>query len=248
MLNKLNQKGFSAPILILFAGLGLIAFMIVSQLASFKDKNLSTVYPKKESQAAQNQTGNGGPSGAHYNLNLIGVAKNKTADMTGSSGHRIFVKLEGGTKINLTEGADFQVLDANGTDGNGASFQLPNPDPDNDGITEYSVYARALGKPGGKASLNTCATGAGLDGVFGTADDEEICSIAILQLERTKGKQTFENVSRELLYIYADINGDGTIDRVPLFDDSLQGYLWDYDNNGLKLVQLRFYQVSTNVN
>ena len=78
-------------------------------------------------------TGNGFPSGAHYNLNIIGVPKGKTAEMTGSSGHRIFVNLEGNTKINLSnadlsDGA-FRVLDANGTDGNGAAFQLPSPDP-----------------------------------------------------------------------------------------------------------------------
>jgi len=191
-------------------------------------------------------TGNGAPSGAHYNLNIIGVPKNKTADMTGSSGHRIFVKLDGNTRILLQEGAEYQVIDANGTDGT-ASFQLPNPDPNNDGVTEYSVYARALGKPGGKATMNTCATGAGDDGVFGTADDEKICSLLVLELERSKGKSTFENVSKYLLYVYADIDEDGDVERVPLFDDALQGYLWDYDNNGLKLVQLRFYPESTTV-
>ena len=48
------------------------------------------------------QQGNGAPSGAHYNLNIIGVGDNFTeADMTGNMGHRIFVKLEGKTKINL---------------------------------------------------------------------------------------------------------------------------------------------------
>ena len=46
----------------------------------------------------------------------------------------------------------------------------------------------------------------------------------------------------------ADIDGDGTIDRLPLFDDRLQDYFWDYDNKGLKLVQLRFYPVSTDTN
>ena len=86
----------------------------------------------------------------HYNLNIIGVPKAKTADMTGDSGHRIFVPLTGKVSISLKEG-DFQVLDANGTDGK-ASFQLPNPDPDNDGTTLYSVYARALGKPGGSSA------------------------------------------------------------------------------------------------
>ena len=27
-----------------------------------------------------------------------------------------------------------------------------------------------------------------------------------------------------------------------LFDPCLQGYFWQYDNNGLKLLQVRFYQ------
>ena len=71
-------------------------------------------------------TGNGAPSGAHYNLNIIGVSKGKTADMTGSNGHRIFVPLVGNCKINLSIGA-FQVLDGNCTDGP-STFPLPNPD------------------------------------------------------------------------------------------------------------------------
>lgn len=76
----------------------------------------------------------------------------------------------------------------------------------------------------------TCATGAGDDGVFGTADDEEICSVISLNLTRDKEQSKFDNVTKYLLYIYADIDGDGDLERVPLFDDSLQGYFWDYDN------------------
>ena len=198
--------------------------------------------------AGNNLNGNGAPSGAHYNLNIIGVPKDKTADMTDGSGHRIFVKLEGKTKILLSEGADYQVTDANGTDANGASFTLPNPDPSGDGVTVYSVYARALGKPGGSAIVTTCAYAAGDDGVLGTADDELICSTEQLTVTRSKGKSSFDNVSRELLYIYADVDFDGDLELVPLFDDSLQGYFWDYDNSGLKVLQLRFYPESTNVN
>jgi hypothetical protein len=185
-------------------------------------------------------TGNGAPSGPHYNLNLIGVPKDKTADMDGNNGHRIFVKLEGKSKILLYEGDNFQVLDANGTDNDGAAFQLPNPDPDNDGVTEYSVWARALGKPGGSATMTTCAT----DPITGV----EVCSTEQLVLVRSKGKSSFSNVSKELLYIYVDLDGDGTVERYPLFDDALEGYFWDYDNNGLKLVQLRFYEMPTDVN
>jgi hypothetical protein len=184
------------------------------------------------------QTGNGAPSGGHYTLNIIGVPKSKSADMTGNDGHRIFVPLWGNPKIMLTEGADFLVLDANGTDGS-ASFQLPNPDPGGTGTTVYSVFARALGTPGGKSLMTTCAT----DPVDGT----EVCSVTTLTLQRSKGKSTFDNVTKDLLYIYADINGDGVLDRVPLFDDSLTGYFWDYDNQGLKLAQFRFYDCSTTV-
>ena len=184
------------------------------------------------------QTGNGAPSGGHYTLNIIGVSKNKTADMTGDNGHRIFVPMFGNPKIMLTEGPDFAVLDANGTDGE-ASFQLPNPDPNGDGTTVYSVFARALGTPGGKSLTTTCA--------IDPSDGSEVCSGITLTLERGKGKSTFENVSKYLLYIYADVNGDGILDRVALFDSALQGYFWDYDNQGLKLAQLRFYDCSTTV-
>jgi len=199
--------------------------------------------------------GNGAPTGSHYNLNFIGVPNSKTADMTGNDGHRIFVALLGQTKILLCESGtgteclnvtDFQVLDANGTDGT-AKFALPNPDPTNSGSTVYSAYVRALGTPGGHATNTTCGMGAGADGILGTADDEEICSIVQLILNRNKGQSTFTNVSKELLYVYADVNGDGTVDRVPLFDSRLAGYFWDYDNTGLKLAQFRFYPCSTTV-
>jgi hypothetical protein len=205
--------------------------------------------------------GNGAPTGAHYNLNFIGVPRNKTADMTGNSGHRIFFPLWGSAKVLLCESGGggtaggltcpsdpsvFQVLDANATDGSGA-FALPDPDPDNTGTTVYSVYVRALGTPDGHATNTTCGMGAGDDGILGTVDDEEVCSVIQLVLDRRHGRSTFENVTKYMLYVYADVDGDGTVDRVPLFDDRLVGYFWEYDNQGLKLAQFRFYPCSTTV-
>lgn len=191
--------------------------------------------------SAVSETGNGGPSGAHYQLNIIGIPKNKTADMTNNDGRRIFVNLDGKSNIYLTEG-DFAVLDANGTDGNGARFQLPVPDADCDGNTEYSVFARALGKPGGNATIVNCAE-------YWDGDSwENICETdlnEILNVERTTGQSKFTNVTRQLLYIYVDI-GSG-LKRYQIFDDRLRNYYWEYDNNGLKVLQLRFYQVSTSV-
>ncbi|MGH2838274.1 MAG: hypothetical protein ACRDJY_08005 [Thermoleophilaceae bacterium] len=193
-------------------------------------------------------TGNGAPSGSHYNLNIIGVPKDKSANMTGGNGHRIFVDLGSngvvkGTRINLAEGP-FDVLDANGTDGL-AAFQLPNPDPDGDGTTAYSVYVRALGKPGGKATMQSCyedttGTWCAVDFVGG---------VEPILLERTKGKQTFQNVSKDLLYVDFCVAWDNgvctAVDQIPLFSNDTLEYFWQYDNEGLKLAQLRFYEVPT---
>src|SRR5437879_234932 len=112
------------------------------------------------SAASVTTTGNGAPSGSHYNLNIIGVPKDKTAAMTNNDGHRIFVQLMGGdpaggltgisgtflkdlNKVNkiflepapLNE--SFLVLDANATDSSGALFQLPV-----DVSTTWTVWAR----------------------------------------------------------------------------------------------------------
>ncbi len=204
-----------------------------STTSSYEDAALS-----KAIDDAFKVTGNGGLSGSHFTLNIIGVSKDKNPDMTGNKGHRIFVKLQGNTKILLTEG-DFEVLDANGTDGE-AAFMLPCPDAENDGITEYSVFARALGKPGGSSTMTTCATE--------VATGDQYCSIYSSVQVRSTGKSRFQNVSRELLYIYADLDGDGHVERYPLFDEALRDYFWSYDNYGLKLLQLRFYEVPTDVN
>jgi hypothetical protein len=191
--------------------------------------------------------GNGAPSGSHYSLNIIGV-RDKTNMPNSDAGHVIFVDLSGRTDIMLCNsddpagscsGVGFKVLDKNGTDGK-AAFALPNPDQENDGVTSYSVFARALGKPYGSAVMTTCA--------IDPTTLEEVCSTTTaITLTRTKGASKFQNVSKALLYIYADLDGDGNLERYNLFHDSLQDYFWKYDNNGLRIAQLRFYPCSTDV-
>ena len=59
-------------------------------------------------------TGNGAPSGPHYNLNIIGVPKDKTAAMTAGDGHRIFVQLQGGEDaVSLNGKLSNQLLKVN---------------------------------------------------------------------------------------------------------------------------------------
>ena len=239
-------------------GLGL-AVLATSTLAACDDETTSPSASAAAPALAVRETGNGAPSGAHYTLNIIGVAKDKSPDFSGGNGHRIFVDLgktglAANTRINLTEG-DFAVIDANGTDGT-AAFQLPNPDPDGDGTTAYSVYVRALGKPGGKSTLQSCYDDA--TGTWCAADFAD--GVAPVTLERTKrGVAKFVNVSKDLLYVdYCaawDAGDDGVlgttddvctdVDQIPLFSNDLISYLWSYANEGLKVAQLRFYEIPT---
>ena len=182
-------------------------------------------------------TGNGAPSGAHYNLNIIGVPKAKTADMTNFDGRTIFVNLgskgiSANSKILLSQSTDgaFHVLDRNATDGP-ASFQLPAPGT-------YTIWARALGKPGGSATMTTCATD--------PATGEVVCSTESSVFVRGTGGSKFVNVTDDLTTIVLDPSLTDVITAcggatVSLFDPCLEGYFWNYDNNGLKLLQLRFY-------
>jgi len=191
---------------------------------------------------------NGAPSGAHYNLNIIGVPNDKTADMTGNNGGRIFVKLYGKTNIYLTPSPDgsFAVLDANGTDSDGANFQLPAPGLFVEGVSQvsYTVFARALGKPLGSVVIRNCATFDGNIICEDLTDTENI-----LEMTRPKGKSTFIDVTKKLLYMNVDITDDGITNPklYPIFDPAMEGYFWEYDSTGMKLLQLRFYPIPTTV-
>jgi len=198
---------------------------------------------------AQKVTGNLAPSGSHYNLNIIGHDNCPGGTFTGSNRHAIAVFLtyddgsQNGTlyrdlvkdnKIFLGPGTAFQVIDGNACDGDGARFQLPA-----DVSMSWDVYARALG-PGGHADITTCAVDT--MGTEDPADDVVVCDPDPLTLSRIKGtKPVFQNVSRDLLFIDADIDDDGVLEQVALFDAAFYDYFWDYDNFGLRLAQLRFY-------
>jgi hypothetical protein len=210
--------------------------------------------------AQQPKTGSGAPSGAHFNLNIIGSEQAKAAPMTDSQRHTIFVALgkDGAvtSKIYLVRGASFEVCDGNAADAAkdcageqiqpvGAVFQLPCntklsatsvdlvPCDDAGATASYSVYVKALGKPGGSATTTTCAT----DKTSG----EEVCSTESVVTVRSKGGQKFQDVTNELTSIVANIDDDPQLERVALFHDPFKDWFWNYANQGLRLSQLRFY-------
>ena len=125
---------------------------------------------------------------------------------------------------------------ANGTDGDGAEFQLPDPD-DGSGKLAYSVWVRPVaGK--GKISFQTCFTEFETNAVWCYAGD--------LVQNLTKNNK-FKDVSRDLLQVCADVDtGAGTdLELVPLFSDLGEDYFWHVDNQGMRNTQLRFYPLST---
>ena len=236
--------------------------------------------------------GNGAPQAKKLGqVNIIGVKNPKTDNMDDKSGGVIFVALDGKSKINLVENTEagldenaFVVLDKNGTDADGALLALPAPDLDPyrvgqdmtgvDTMSAYSVFVRPLGKPGGWATITTCAQlvdstfGGLLSGTFiRTLNkecewDDALASVEQVGqdiLKREKGKSTFQNVTAELLTIVFKVEVQIGVDsegnpitiieyiRVPIFDDIIQGEYWEYDNHGLKLCQVRFYDVPTDV-
>ena len=183
--------------------------------------------------------------GSHFTLNIISVQNPKTADMDSDTGrgNTIFVNAAGKSQINLVKSGEagsaaelvdadeFAVLDKNATDNDGALFALPDTGllPYNittgagqtDTVSDYSLYARPLGKPGGWSTIQTCAelldsTFAGLlsgDLVEVLNDtcafgDDAYASLEIVGSDvtfRTKGKTSFTNVTAQLLTIVFEV-------------------------------------------
>jgi hypothetical protein len=69
-----------------------------------------------------------------------------------------------------------------------------------------------------------------------------VCSINSAVFVRGTGKSSFANVTGDLTTIVTSgLVGTCTSTTVSLFDPCLQRYFWNYNNNGLKVLQLRFY-------
>ncbi|MGH9777651.1 MAG: hypothetical protein ACRD5I_04495 [Candidatus Acidiferrales bacterium] len=215
------------------------------------------------------QNGNPCPGDKEYQFNILG-GKTKNPPMDNNDGHRIFVLLNGTSKIYMTGDTDpdttglqcgnkFDVLDANGTDNDGATLLVPcdpldaeNLDPD----VCFDVYATPLGKPGGPGASvdvvcdfdDTCLT-CDIDDPNGEGDTCAMGNIDFT-LVRNSGKpvrQNITNVFRASGCI--DLGGtagvcdagDIQFNNEWIFNiEQLLSYYWDYTNDGLRLAQIRF--------
>ena len=206
-----------------------------------------------------------GLSGAHWNLNIIGVPKDKAVpSMTDSNRHVIFVPLQSGgdvnrqVKIYFERGDSFKVIDGNATDDNEAIIQVPyefcaDLTQGCEELLSFDVYAVGLGKPFNGAIVEAECTYS-----MDLAPSDATCTDTLLmgsfEVNRQKGKPQPVNITDVFRASGClDISGDGECNAGDLeFSNlwifnipQLVDYWWDYDNNGLKLMQVRFYETTS---
>ncbi|MBK5291870.1 MAG: hypothetical protein JJE04_09375 [Acidobacteriia bacterium] len=208
------------------------------------------------------QNGNPCPGEKEYQLNIIGVAKGKTPEMTGNNGHRIFVNLTGKSVINMTGDTDsvtaglqcgdnFLVTDANATGtSNPATLLVPctnvNATSTDPGVC-FDVYATALGTAG-NVNVDVVCT---FDGtVAGTDIDAGTCETGNIDFSLSKNGKPVQvpitDYMRASGCFDANSNltcdaGEKTFNNIWIFNlEALVSYYWDYDNAGQRVSQIRF--------
>lgn len=136
---------------------------------------------------------------------------------------------------------------------------------------KYQVWARALGKPDGEAVSTTCATVHGdlycslENAVFERTDGRQTfhdvtdamtslvigyCQDVVVTITHEDGVDVddyelcvIENLGSDSTdYSPSDI-GDVDWTRIALFAGNTEDWFWNYDNNGLRLAQIRFYEI-----
>ncbi len=108
----------------------------------------------------------------------------------------------------------FDIVDGDAVEDKEAKFTMP--------TAEYDVYVIAKGKPGGCLDLEAY-----------TYEGETLIFIGSIDVDRTNGKPKWQSI-KGLLY------GNG----FAWFADPYEGYFWQLYNNGLRNMEVRFYEVS----
>jgi hypothetical protein len=217
-------------------------------------------------------------NGPHYNLNLIGKHKVMPGDKDNPDRHTMFVPLDTtdmtidleepnnlgqptlpGIKIEMTQGAEFAMIDGNATDGYGA-FQLgpgkyhvyiavkakspkyvePYTDItgwveayDNLGSLWYYIDVGYVQVKKGKNSW-TDATGL----FFVTTGEDDFGFVTGLELEYIPGLGIWVFDYMAGLDTWFEDSGG-----LAPYDLSNLAYFWQFDNHGNKLIQVRFYPI-----
>ena len=215
--------------------------------------------------------GNGFPSGkALFKFNILGRDTEKFgSDFNPKGDNAIIVDLNGRSDIlllngdaaqdnsydsrckNCKGGSDFCILDANAIEGD-AEICIADPFPSDEPCSEeyngtcdepakYAIFARTVGK--GSASAGLCVE---IDGV-------ENCYVGSTAISAKRAT----DISQQLLTVCVGDtkiglfdaickNGDGEIGpcKGSYTDATEESYYWEYDNDGNRRAEFRFYSVN----
>lgn len=172
-----------------------------------------------------------------FELNIIGVPKDGSAMITGIEGERIFISTEEKSGLLLSKGNSYNVADGNGLNGT-ASFQLPSLPG-----KLYSIFVVPFTKDNDSTKSNMWHKDA--------STQEDIYSIGVaLEINQHTGADMIDltHETLELSGMIYDTNEDGIIDTsdeltYSIFHEAWENKIWTYNENGLKVLKLRFYQI-----
>lgn len=217
--------------------------------------------------AGNSSTGNGAPSGAHFQFNIIGHPKGISGD--DSSGRAIMVPLKNatgpnsitcepqqviltddlsptftnqaptGARLYFVAGDHFEIIDRDATDANGATIMVPVQNVGTVGATfTYDVFIRVLGKPLTCMDINAFAF---------DADQSLWFWAGSVDLNRQKGQSTFVKVNELFNVFFCTVDTStglcvsGTTQELSVFSNVFDNYFWNILNNGTRNVQVRIY-------
>jgi len=171
--------------------------------------------------------------GPHYNLNLIGRKKIGSGGFSNPDRHTIFVPLNGDTRIKMTLGAEFAVIDGNGLDGE-CAFQMPSGEG-----TRFKVYLVSLGKPKDGSSINYPD-----NWIWDPLTETWYYELGLVTVKGHGKQPQWSDVTDTFwvgFYNGTSLIWEGWIWQVPieLFEET--GYFWLL-NGADKLLQVRFYR------
>jgi hypothetical protein len=190
-------------------------------------------------------------NGPHFNLNILGKVNIGEGDMSNPNRHTIFIPLvtdwyndpcsttgpnsnkgepvgevsalpDKGIRLKIGPSPDdnFYVNDGNAVDDKYAEILMPTTP------NGYDVYISGKGTPGGCLDI---------DAYFVDTSATTMYFIGHVDVDRQTGQPKWQN-AKWLLY------GDGGI---AYFADGNDLYFWQLYNNGLRLMQIRFYPTPT---
>lgn len=193
--------------------------------------------------AGKDGNGNGFPSGPHYNLNILGKKPNWQYNASEEGNNTIFVRLDNKSQIIMipTKGTEFVVADADAVHKERGAYDAEFEIPFNKSLRwpAYDVYVRARGKPGGYVNISANFTNLTDNSTW--IDFGTVPMLSHNQNGKGKPKPVAQCINN-LFYVTLDDGSTYWLFDHPEYNQTLYEYLWDYDNKGCMLLQVRFYE------